>query len=201
MKKYYFAVIATVLIGLYASGCTIVNYPNKQSSPTQQTQLQQRQYQQREFDTNNTKLVMKAVLNTLQDDGFIVKNAVVDLGLLSATKEITLNNAPAQNRTSGSDDFWATIFAEALRGRSGSRVNTNRGNPQQPERYQNIKQIEATINVSEFGKQTRVRASFQARILDNQGNVMESSPVEDMKFYQDFFVKVDKGIFIEKQKF
>lgn len=180
------------LLLLAVTGCTIVNYPNRNAAQ-QQTQLQSRQYQQREFDTNDVKLIMKAVLNTLQDDGFIVKNAVVDLGLLSATKEISLKS----NAQSTSDDFWTAIFRDAISGRRGASTNRTT----EPVRYQNLKQIEATINVSEFGKQTRVRASFQARILDNEGNVMESYPIEDMKFYQDFFVKVDKGVFIQKQKF
>ena len=37
-------------------------------------------------------MVMKSLLNVLQDDGFIVKNASVDLGLISATKEINVEN-------------------------------------------------------------------------------------------------------------
>ena len=46
------------------------------------SQLEIRQEQTREYDTHDTRLVMKALLNVLQDDGFIVKNAVVDLHLL-----------------------------------------------------------------------------------------------------------------------
>ncbi|MBL7975829.1 MAG: hypothetical protein JNJ85_13010 [Candidatus Kapabacteria bacterium] len=188
-------IIIPLLLLLAVTGCTIVNYPNR-NAQQQQTQLQTRQYQQREFDTNDVKLIMKAVLNTLQDDGFIVKNAVVDLGLLSATKEISLKGSSQGTTQNSNDDFWTIIFRDAIAGRRGAATPRN-----EPVRYQNLKQIEATINVSEFGKQTRVRASFQARILDNEGNVMESYPIDDMKFYQDFFVKVDKGVFIQKQKF
>lgn len=188
-------IIIPLLLLLAVTGCTIVNHPNR-NAQQQQTQLQTRQYQQREFDTNDVKLIMKAVLNTLQDDGFIVKNAVVDLGLLSATKEISLKGSSQGTTQNSNDDFWTIIFRDAIAGRRGAATPRN-----EPVRYQNLKQIEATINVSEFGKQTRVRASFQARILDNEGNVMESYPIDDMKFYQDFFVKVDKGVFIQKQKF
>ena len=45
------------------------------------------------------KLVMKAMLNVLQDDGYVVKNAVVDLGLITATKEIDV--APGRSGLDG----------------------------------------------------------------------------------------------------
>lgn len=191
-----FAVLL-VLGLLVVQSCTIVNVPNQQQRP--QTQLQSRQYQQREFDTNDVKLVMKAVLNTLQDDGFIVRNAVVDLGLLTATKEISLTNGTAQQSANTNNDFWSALFRSAVFGnrRQGSQPQASN----EDQRFQNIKQIEASINLTQFGRQTRVRASFVARILDNKGAIMETFEIEDMKFYQDFFVKVDKGVFIEKQKF
>ncbi len=160
--------------------------------------MERRQYQQRDFDTNDVKLVMKAVLNTLQDDGFTVRNAVVDLGLISAVKEIMLSDRSrvSQNRSPG--ETWAEIFAAAI-SRGRSRPSTS---PQQPDRFRNMQQIEATVNISSFGeRKTRVRVSFVARTLDNEGAVIESYPVVDPGVYQEFFLKVDKGVFLEKQKF
>ena len=51
----------------------------------QKTQLQIREFQTRSYDTKDTRMVMKALLNVLQDDSFIVKNANVDLGLITAS--------------------------------------------------------------------------------------------------------------------
>lgn len=147
------------------------------------TQTQIREFQTRYFDTNDVKLVMKSVLNVLQDDGFIVKNAVPDLGLLTATKEIDLANSKQKR-----DDFWEQFFLAM------SKSNTN-----ERETYKKLKQIEVSVNVSEYGKQTKVRANFQAKILDNQGNVLSVQSVSDAKFYQEFFAKVDKGVFLQKQ--
>lgn len=178
MKRVYLlAIISTVLL----ASCTMVSY--KQTNQTQQTQLQVREYQTRMFDTNDTKLIMKAVLNVLQDDGFVVKNAVVDLGLLSASKEIDLSK-----KSSKSDSFWDDFFVALADNKQNKRENT----------FNKVKIIEVSVNVSEYGKQSKVRANFQAKILDNLGNTVEVYPVEDMKFYQDFFSKVDKGVFIQK---
>jgi hypothetical protein len=59
--------------------------------------------------------------------------------------------------------------------------------------------IEVTVNVSEFGNKVRVRASFQSKVFDNKEAVMQVKPIEDETFYQEFFAKVDKGIFLQQQ--
>ncbi len=166
------------------NGCTIVSTPKK--SEGEQTQLQVRQFQTREFDTNDIKLVMKALINVLQDDDFIIKNAVVDLGLISASKEIDLT-AKGTSQSDFWEEFFKAIFSDAK-----SRRND-------PTIYNKLKIVEATINVSEYGTRTKVRANFQAKILDNRGNPVEVFTVDDEKFYRDFFAKVDKGIFLQKQ--
>ena len=38
------------------------------------------------------------------------------------------------------------------------------------------------------------------KIINNKGEVVDVKQVDDAAFYQDFFSKVDKGIFIEKEK-
>lgn len=175
----YLFIVVLAIAGL-SSACTVIRYPQQNQTP--QTQLQTREFQTREFDTNDVKLVMKAMLNVLQDDGFVVKNAVTDLGLLTATKEIQLADKSA------SSVYWL----EALSGR---------GRSSQDNRYNKFKQIEVSVNVSEQGRRSKVRANFQAKILDNTGNPVDVFPISDPKFYQDFFSKVDKGIFLQRQGF
>ncbi len=178
-----------LLAALILTSCTIVTQ-NQQATP--QTQLQVRSYQTREFDTNDVKLVMKAVLNTLQDEGFVVKNAVIDLGLITATKELQLTGGSSSN----SSDYWAEVFGKLFRS-SGSTSGSS--NSKSEVRFNKFKIIEASVNVSELGTRCKVRANFLAKVLDNAGNPSEVYAVDDQRFYQDFFAKVDKGVFIEKQ--
>lgn len=186
------------VIAVVVQACTIVNQP----PPPPKTQLQTREFQTREFDTNDTKLILKAVLNVLQDDGFVVKNAVPDLGLLTATKEIQLTNKTTTTNSSSDGDMWADIFASVFRTQTGNRSRTNRSNTNNDNpTFAKFKQIEVSVNVSELGKRSKVRANFQAKVLDNVGNPVEVYVVEDQKFYQEFFAKVDKGVFIQKQGF
>lgn len=165
MKKI--SIISLILI-LFICGCATTG-----TTPPK-TQLQIREFQTRLYDTNDIKMVLKALLNVLQDEGFIVKNASVDLGLLNATKEVDVENK-------GEAILLVLLVAADARWKKNSI-------------------IECTGNVSEFGNQMRVRVNFQMKVLDNRGNVIKVGQIEDQEYYQDFFSKVDKGIFIQKEK-
>ena len=51
-----------------------------------ETQLQKRSYQSRSFDTGDKERVMRAVIATMQDLGFIIDRADLTLGTVSGTK-------------------------------------------------------------------------------------------------------------------
>ena len=54
---------------------------------TPMTQLEKRQFQTRTYESNDKALVMKAMLNVLQDEGFIVYNANPLLGFIYGVKD------------------------------------------------------------------------------------------------------------------
>ena len=164
MKKHL--ILPAVLI-MFALGCATGVAPRK-------TQLQIREIQTRTFETNDTKMVMKAMLNVLQDEGFIVKNAVLDLGLLSAEKAVDIEDK--------GEAFMMVFLA-------GPEAKWNKASI-----------IECTANVSEFGEKIRVRVNFQLKVLDNKGGIVKIEQIDDEKYYRDFFSKVDKGIFLQREK-
>jgi len=139
------------------------------------TQLQLREFQTRSFDAADSKLVLKALVNVLMDDGFIVQVASSDLGVLTASKQIGVENR-------------LQAFAAKLL-RSGDA------------RWDKTEIIEVTANVSERGRQTRVRANFQLKRIDNKGVVAKIRTLGDAAAYGEFFARVDKSIFIEKERF
>ena len=158
----------SMCLALGASGCAMT------PRPTPKTQLQIREIQTRNYPTNKTKMVLKAIVNVLQDDGFIIRNAESELGVVNATKDTDI-----EDRT---ESFAATVFNGA--NASWSKSTT----------------IECSANVSEFGKETRVRLNFQKKVLDNFGRIITVETIDDLGFYRDFFSRVDKGIFLEKEK-
>jgi hypothetical protein len=157
------ATLAVMAYGCVTTGVT----PEK-------TQLQIREYQTRSYETTDTKLIMKALLNVLQDDGYVVKNANTDLGLLTATKEANV------------EDKGTAILLSLLAGHNA--------------RWTKNSIIECSGNISDFGKETRVRVNFQMKLINNKGEPVDVKQIDDSKFYQEFFTKVDKGVFIQKEK-
>lgn len=156
------------LLFVFAQSCA----PTANVEP-EKTQLQIREFQTRTFDVDNELMVMKAVASVLLDEGFIIKDAETDLGIISATKELDIE--------SGSEKFFSILFFGANA------------------RWAKNSIVESTVNVSGFGKQVKVRVIFQVKSMNNMGEVMLVQQVDDEKYYQDFFSKVDKGIFIQKE--
>jgi hypothetical protein len=156
------------VIGCLCTGCM---QPGNDSAPM--TQLQIRQLETREFETKDSKLVMKSMMNVLQDEGFVIKNAVMDLGLLSAEKSLDIEDK--------SSAFLSLIFAG-----EGARWNKEQT-------------MEASANVSEFGDTVRVRITFQAKTTDNWGRPVTVAKVTNPAFYQEFFDKVNKSVFIQQE--
>jgi hypothetical protein len=146
---------------------------------TQATQLQIREAQTREYDTRDCKMAMKAALNALQDMGYTVTNANADLGLLVASKEIDIMKTGEV----------AVMMLFALGGSRDSRLS-----------YPKTACYECTVNVSEFGERTRIRANFRKKSFDNHREILVTKEVDDPIFYQEFFSKMDKSLFIGKQK-
>jgi len=139
----------------------------------EKTQLQIREFQTRTYDVDSELMVLKVVANVLQDEGYIITNAEADLGLLTAQKEASIED--------GTEKFFSILFFGANA------------------RYKKNSIIESTANVSQFGKQVKVRINFQLKAYNNKGELIELGQIDNAEFYQNFFAKVDKGIFIQKE--
>ncbi|MBS0271753.1 MAG: hypothetical protein JSR85_03800 [Proteobacteria bacterium] len=138
------------------------------------TQLQVREFQTRNFSTTNTNDVLTAVVDAFQDQGFMVKNVVPQVGLVSATREVDLEDRDQV--------FFQTFFF-------GQNAQWSKNSA-----------IEATASVKTQGGKTKVRVTFQEKVINNRGGTDTVNTIEDPKFYQNFFDKIGKSIFIEEQK-
>lgn len=160
-------------VSIFITSLIIIGCATTPATPPK-TQLEIREFQTRDYDTSDVKMVMKSLLNVLQDDSYIVKNANVELGLLSASKEIDVESK------------GEAVILSILGGQNA--------------RWRKNSTIECSGNITEMGKVCKVRMNFQIKTMDNKGGVVEVKTIEDPIFYQTFFAKVDKGIFIGKQK-
>lgn len=175
MKKILFLAIITCLF-VTSIPVEAKRLDNNVAKPAS-TQLEKRQFQTRTYESTDKALIMKAMLNVLQDEGFIVNNANPLLGFISGAKEFDV----ADKTIDIQKEFGTSKSALAWK---GVKVAT----------------IEATANVTEYGKEIKVRINFKRKLLNVYGNAQVINEIDDEKYYQDFFSKVDKAIFIQKQK-
>lgn len=171
MKKLSALFILLCVIS-FALPCSAKKAENEIITP--QTQLQKRQYQTRQYSGISKASLMKAMLNVLQDEGFIVNNANSLLGFISGAKEFN----PRDKSINVQAEFGTK------KGLVGAVVAV----------------VEATANISEYGKDFKVRVNFKRKLLNVYGNAYKIEEVTDEQYYQNFFSKVDKAIFIQKQK-
>ena len=135
------------------------------------TQLQKRQLQQRSYDAVKTSDILTVAISVLQDDGFVVQSANHELGLLSMTKQFSKDTTQT---------YQAGLFYQVQI--PSSDYST----------------ITANLTVREHGEQTRVRMSASLSKMGMGG--MTADELLDPAFYQNFYAKLEKGIFIEGQK-
>jgi hypothetical protein len=81
--KRLFCCLLLVLLPVLAAGCS--NQPNDEIMQGASA-VQLRSYQTRVFDTPDKLVMLRSVIATLQDLGFIIDEANADLGAISATR-------------------------------------------------------------------------------------------------------------------
>ncbi|PMP93365.1 MAG: hypothetical protein C0173_00810, partial [Desulfurella sp.] len=79
MKKIAYLSACIVVIAFFLSSCETPNINFAESVST----FKIRSYQTRTYDTTNTKMVLKAMVNALQDEGFVIKVLNTDMGLIT----------------------------------------------------------------------------------------------------------------------
>lgn len=77
-------ILPFILASAFLVGCATTNQHVFDSNS--ESQLQKRSYQSRTFDTPDKEKVLRGVISTLQDLGFVIDRADLMLGSISGTK-------------------------------------------------------------------------------------------------------------------
>lgn len=107
MKK---TIIFIVLTTFFLTGCFASNSAYVLGS--NQTQLEMRNYQSRKFDTNDKKMVMRAVVATMQDLGFIINQADYNIGTVSGSSFSNLSTLTVTVRDMNSKQLIVRVIAQ-----------------------------------------------------------------------------------------
>lgn len=105
-KTIIFIVLTTFLLtGCFASNSAHVIGSN-------QTQLEMRNYQSRKFDTNDKTMVMRAIVATMQDLGFIINQADYNIGTVSGSSFSDMSTLTVTVRDMNSKQLIVRVIAQ-----------------------------------------------------------------------------------------
>ena len=106
MKKVFVALFGlTLLTGCISTGESVLG--------TQNSQVATRNYQSRMFETSDKKMVMRNVISTMQDLGFIIDRADETLGTVSGTSFTNNSKMTVSVRPSGKTQMIVRANASA----------------------------------------------------------------------------------------
>ncbi len=106
MKKLFVAIFGLTLL----TGCMTTS---QGVLGTSNSQVETRNYQSRTFDTNDKKMVMRSVIATMQDLGFIIDRADETLGTVSGTSFKNDSKMTVMVRPSGTKQMLVRANASA----------------------------------------------------------------------------------------
>ena len=136
--------------------------------------LERRNIETRIFDTTNTKDLLIASAQLLQDMGYTITESDMEIGVITANK----------TREKGSTAGKAVLtFLAALNG--------------QPAIYEDTQKFYVSIvNTKVNDNQIKTRVTFARIIYNNLGTVMKIEKLNDNKLYVEFFDKLSQSVFL-----
>jgi hypothetical protein len=176
-----YAVIAALVFLM--AGCATAEQSALPRAP--QTPLELRQAQSRTFDSAAPRLVLKAALNVLQDEGYTIREANAELGLVTGVMEWR-SSQPNQ----GLKVFkWVAALPTY-----GASLLLPSGKTE-------FSAVEANVNVTPQGAGTRVRLSLVSKVTGKDGSIRSVRAIDDPLAYQALLARLDKAVYLEKEGF
>ncbi len=164
-----------------------------------------REVQTHYFDTPDTLKVMKAVVNTLQDNGFVIQDGEMNLGYLRAKKDFRAKRTDKGRVTVYSLEFaYYGVLAGFTFGIAAPYLIIPIMHMKNELALHPVI-IDSNVTFERVGKRTKVRINIIEKILENADGytMIKSSPRKvirhyDAEMYQEFFNQVNKNLFLEK---
>ena len=197
MKKFL-NIILIILISIFTC---IPTYAKKVET---KSMLDIRNIQTHYFETSNTFLVTKAIINTLQDNGFIIQDIDMDLGYIKAKKEIRLNRTRKSRVILYSTSLALNTVSMAFGNVCGGIYVYQDSMSLSNELALHPVVFDSNVDIELVGKRTKVRFTVVEKEYENADGytTVKSAPRKAVRhyepeLYQEFFSQISKNIFIE----
>ena len=168
-------IVVTLTLGVATGGC--FGPTPKDALRLSSESLEQRRLQTRYFDTSEEIRLLTAVAAVLQDLGFTLDDSEAGFGLVVASK---------QRDASEVGQIVVAIFVAAL---TGTWMPTDD--------EQLMRASVVTRPIGDTGERTAVRVTFQRIVWNTDGNVTHTESLANPAFYQEFFARLSKAVFLQ----
>ena len=169
--KPAFTVFNSLVLVLYITGCETTAPEN--ALKWNEGTMQSRQMQSRYFETADEKKILRGCALLLQDLGFNLTASESAVGLINAQKDRT---AVETDQVVGK--VLAAIFLE-----TDVQIDARQ-------------KIQASIVTRPQKGKIIVRATFQRIVYDDRGYVSKQEPLNEPSYYQEFFDRLAKSLFL-----
>ncbi|MBC6445183.1 MAG: hypothetical protein GDA50_07140 [Alphaproteobacteria bacterium GM202ARS2] len=177
------------LVGLSVSSCAGFGVPPPQAPPLTPVDIEQ--IQSRSF-ASSAESVFKATLGALQGLGYIVGNANMEAGFLSATTPREVIDAPRGN------GFIEALLAAALIGATLDEPHPYGGRHHVPA-DKVTRHVRLSANVRQRGTKSVLRVSL-VEVLDRASGRGQTSgvdtPIYDRDVYEKIFQRIEDELFV-----
>jgi hypothetical protein len=141
--------------------------------------LAQRQLQTRRFETKDEKNILSSGVAVLQDLGFSIGASASDLGFIFATK----NTSAVEPGQVAASVLIALITAL---GKSPYVMPVDRD-----------QLVRVALTTRVIDDHTLVHVTFQRIVTNTENRITKIELLTDPKFYQEFFEKLSKAVFLD----
>jgi hypothetical protein len=170
-----------VALALLLGACATVHesaVPRMSRSP-----VELRQAQSRTFEAVDARLVLKAALNVLQDEGYTIREVSSELGLVTGVMEWRSRQANQALKVLKWIAAPMTYGASLLIPSGKTEFST----------------VEASMNVTQEAGRTRVRVGLVSRVTDKDRSMLSVTPIDDPVAYQGLLALLDKAVYLQKE--
>lgn len=175
MRKFCQATVLSLVPAVVLFGCA-AKIPKEALELTPES-LKLRQLQTRRFDSKDEKALLAAGAGVLQDLGFTLDESETKLGVIVASKD---RSAVETGQVIGS------VILMALTG--------------VPVPWDKNQKIRASLVTKPAGtdvESTLVRVTFQRIVWNTEGRISKTEPLDEPEFYQEFFERLSKAVFLD----
>ena len=184
---WYWRNALLVVVVVLIAGCGGVP---KDAFRLPETALEVRQLQTRQFEKVSEIQILSASTGLLQDLGYTIDEIDKNLGVLSASKRANATNS-AQVAGRIAADVIGCVFTYLLR--------CNNKNYKKTDAIQDIRLTLVVLPLTTTESTHTVRVTMQRIVWDRANRISNQSTIHDAEVYQEFFTKLDKSVFLEKE--